>query len=67
MRDDKQTLGGGKILSPIVDPMKKSQKLKYLEFLSQGDFKGAFEILLMRIRKVLDSLVRRNVLESRKQ
>jgi len=51
LRDDKQTLGGGKILSPIVDPMKKSQKLKYLEFLSQGDFKGAFEILLYAHKK----------------
>lgn len=51
LRDDKQTLGGGRILSPIVDPMKKSQKLKYLELLSQGDFKGAFEILLYAHKK----------------
>lgn len=51
LRDDKQTLGGGRILSPIADPMKKSQKLKYLELLSQGDFKGAFEILLYAHKK----------------
>ena len=46
LRDDKETLGGGRVLSPIVDPMKKSQKLEFLESLSQSDFKGAFEILL---------------------
>ncbi|TLD87271.1 selenocysteine-specific translation elongation factor [Helicobacter sp. MIT 05-5294] len=46
LRDDKQTLGGGRILSSIVDPMKKSQKLEYLEMLSKGDFKGAFTLLL---------------------
>ncbi len=46
LRDDKQTLGGGRILSPIADPMKKSQKLEFLELLDKGDLKGAFEILL---------------------
>ncbi|MBX7490476.1 selenocysteine-specific translation elongation factor [Helicobacter turcicus] len=46
LRDDNKTLGGGRILSPIVDPMKKSQKLEYLKLLSNGDFKGAFNILL---------------------
>ena len=51
LRDDNQTLGGGKILSPIVDPMKKSQKLKYLEYLSHQNLKGAFEILLQAHRR----------------
>lgn len=46
LRDDKQTLGGGRILSPIADPMKKSQKLEFLGLLDKGDLKGAFEILL---------------------
>ncbi|TLD84439.1 selenocysteine-specific translation elongation factor [Helicobacter sp. MIT 11-5569] len=51
LRDDNQTLGGGRILSPIVDPMKKSQKLQYLEHLSNKDLKGAFEILLQAHKK----------------
>ncbi|MCI5969271.1 selenocysteine-specific translation elongation factor [Helicobacter sp.] len=51
LRDDTQTLGGGKVLSPIIDPMKKSQKLEYLKFLSNGDFKGAFSILLQAHKK----------------
>lgn len=51
LRDDRQTLGGGRILSPIIDPMKKSQKLKYLELLSEGDLRGAFAILLLAHKK----------------
>ena len=51
LRDDRQTLGGGRILSPIIDPMKKSQKLKYLELLSKGDLRGAFAILLLAHKK----------------
>lgn len=53
LRDDNQTLGGGRVLSPIIDPMKKSQKLQYLECLSQKDLKGAFEILLQAHKKGL--------------
>ncbi|WP_297812008.1 selenocysteine-specific translation elongation factor [uncultured Helicobacter sp.] len=51
IRDDKQTLGGGRILSPIIDPMKKSQKLQYLALLSLGDLKGAFAVLLQAHKK----------------
>ncbi|MDD6055949.1 MAG: selenocysteine-specific translation elongation factor [Helicobacteraceae bacterium] len=51
LRNDSQTLGGGRVLSPIADPMKKAQKLEYLELLSKGDLKGAFEILLKAHKK----------------
>ncbi|WP_299545830.1 selenocysteine-specific translation elongation factor [uncultured Helicobacter sp.] len=51
LRDDNQTLGGGRVLSPIIDPMKKSQKLQYLEHLSNQNLKGAFEILLKAHKK----------------
>ena len=53
LRDDNHTLGGGRILSPIVDPMKKAQKLTFLKFLNQRDFKSAFEILLKAHKKGL--------------
>ncbi len=51
LRDDKQTLGGGRVLSPIIDPMKKSQKLEFLKMLDKGNLKGAFEILLQAHKK----------------
>lgn len=51
LRNDMQTLGGGRVLNTIADPMKKSQKLAYLSFLEQGDFKGAFGILLQAHKK----------------
>lgn len=51
LRDDRQTLGGGRILNPIVDPMKKAQKVKYLNLLSEGDLKGAFTIMLQAHKK----------------
>ena len=51
LRDDNQTLGGGSVLSPIADPMKKSQKLAYLRLLEHNDLQGAFEILLKAHKK----------------
>lgn len=46
LRNESQTLGGGRVLSPIVDPMKKSQKLEYLQHLNHHNLKGAFMLLL---------------------
>ena len=51
LRDDNQTLGGGSVLSPIADPMKKSQKLEFLKLLDHNDLQGAFEILLKAHKK----------------
>ena len=51
LRNDSQTLGGGVVLNPIADPMKKAQKLQYLKMLDLKDFKGAFEILLQAHKK----------------
>ncbi|PZT48239.1 selenocysteine-specific translation elongation factor [Helicobacter valdiviensis] len=51
LRDDKQTLGGGSILAPIADPLKKSQKLDFLNALNQNDLEGAFKILLQAHKK----------------
>ncbi|TLE15599.1 selenocysteine-specific translation elongation factor [Helicobacter apodemus] len=51
LRDENKTLGGGKILSPIGDPMKKKQKLAFLESLDKEDFKTAFSILLSAHKK----------------
>ncbi|WP_027326756.1 selenocysteine-specific translation elongation factor [Helicobacter pametensis] len=45
LRSDHQTLCGGEILSPITDPIKKSQKLSLLQSLYHEDFLHAFEIL----------------------
>lgn len=51
LRNEKETLGGGRVLNPIADPMKKSQKLQLLECLSEQDFKKAFKILLSAHKK----------------
>ncbi|WP_104721749.1 selenocysteine-specific translation elongation factor [Helicobacter mesocricetorum] len=51
LRDENKTLGGGRILSPIGDPMNKNQKLAFLESLDKGDFKESFEILLQAHKK----------------
>lgn len=37
--------GGGRILNPISEPLKKEQKIKLLNFLEQKDFAGAFALL----------------------
>ncbi len=39
-------LAGGRVLSPIDDPIKKRFKLPLLEALKKKDFKSAFEILI---------------------
>lgn len=46
LRDNAKTIGGGRILNPISDPMKKAQKIAYLQYLFENDLKNAFKILL---------------------
>ncbi len=41
-----RTIGGGRILNPINDPMKKKPKLELLKALNSRDFKTAFTLLL---------------------
>ena len=41
-----RTIGGGRVLNPINDPMKKRVKLELLHALSQKDFVRAFTILV---------------------
>ncbi|WP_333805012.1 selenocysteine-specific translation elongation factor [Sulfurospirillum sp.] len=41
-----RTIGGGRILNPINDPMKKKVKLELLKALDSKDFKSAFTILV---------------------
>ena len=37
--------GGGRVLNPISEPLKKDAKIKLLNFLEQKDFLGAFALL----------------------
>ena len=46
LRDNMQTIGGGMVLNPITDPMKKAQKIQYLKYLYNDSFKNAFRILI---------------------
>ena len=41
-----RTIGGGRVLNPINDPIKKKVKMPLLEALKIDDFKTAFEILV---------------------
>ncbi len=41
-----RTIGGGRVLNPINDPIKKKIKMPLLEALKVDDFKKAFEILV---------------------
>lgn len=41
-----RTIGGGRVLNPINDPIKKKIKMPLLEALKNDDFKSAFEILI---------------------
>lgn len=50
LRNGFKTIGGGVVLNPIADPMKKSQKLELLELLTQKRFLDAF-IFLSKIHK----------------
>ncbi|MCE3040228.1 selenocysteine-specific translation elongation factor [Helicobacter anatolicus] len=42
LRDETSNVAGGKVLNPITDPIKKSQKILLLEALLQEDFATAF-------------------------
>ncbi len=53
IREGNQTVAGGKILNPIIDPMKKSQKLELLEVLEKEDINEAYKVLLNAHRKGL--------------
>ncbi len=53
IRQGNITIAGGIVLSPIVDPMKKSQKLELLEALENENISKAYEILLSAHKKGL--------------
>ena len=46
LRNTNDTICGGKVLNPIIDPMKKNQKRKLLEALANNNFKEAYKELL---------------------
>jgi selenocysteine-specific elongation factor len=41
-----RTIGGGRVLNPVQDPIKKKVKMQLLQALNIKDFKTAFEILV---------------------
>jgi selenocysteine-specific elongation factor len=53
LRSGNETICGGKILNPIIDPMKKNQKKRLLEALDKKDFLSAYEELLEAHKKGL--------------
>ena len=53
LRNTNDTICGGRVLNPIIDPMKKNQKRKLLEFLEQNNFIAAYEQLLQAHKKGL--------------
>ena len=53
LRSGNDTICGGKILNPIIDPMKKNQKRRLLEALDKKDFQSAYKELLEAHKKGL--------------
>lgn len=53
IRQGNDTVAGGIVLNPIVDPMKKSQKLKLLQILKEENISQAYEILINAHKKGL--------------
>ena len=53
LRQGNRTIAGGKVLNPIIDPMKKAQKKALLESLENKDFKAAYAQLLQAHKKGL--------------
>ena len=53
IRQGNQTISGGKVLNPIIDPMKKNQKRQLLEHLDNANFKDAYYQLLQAHKKGL--------------
>lgn len=43
--ENSRLIGGGKVLNPITEPLKKPAKIRLLSALSSGDFSSAFELL----------------------
>ncbi|ACM92505.1 selenocysteine-specific translation elongation factor [Nautilia profundicola AmH] len=46
-----RVIGGGEVLNPISDPIKKKKKLALLKALNKKDFKTAFEILVQNHKR----------------
>ena len=46
LRSRNETICGGKVLNPVIDPMKKNQKKRLLEALENSDFPLAYKELL---------------------
>ena len=53
IRQGNDTIAGAKVLNPILDPMKKPQKLKLLEALEEQDITLAYQVLLDAHKKGL--------------
>ena len=53
LRNANDTICGGKVLNPVIDPMKKNQKRRLLEALENGNFPLAYEELLEAHKKGL--------------
>jgi len=53
IRQGNDTISGAIVLNPIIDPMKKSQKLKLLEYLKEDNISKAYEILISAHKKGL--------------
>jgi len=53
IRQGNDTIAGATVLNPIIDPMKKSQKLELLEALENEDITKSYNILLQAHKKGL--------------
>lgn len=53
IRQGNETIAGAEVLNPIIDPMKKSQKLILLKYLEEGNIAEAYKILLNAHKKGL--------------
>lgn len=53
IRQGNETISGGKVLNPIIDPMKKNQKKQLLEYLNENNFEEAYYQLLQAHKKGL--------------
>ena len=53
LRNGNETICGGVILNPVIDPMKKNQKKRLLEALNKKDFISAYNELLEAHKKGL--------------
>jgi selenocysteine-specific elongation factor len=53
IRQGNETIAGARVLNPIIDPMKKPQKLKLLKALEQEDITLAYQTLLQAHKKGL--------------